>query len=209
MSARDFAPQGSPIWLRERVGCLTASRMVDAMAINKSGKPSEARKKLLIEIVAERMADAAVERVVTTAMTWGIEHEAEAVGAYEAATGELTEETGFWLHRQIEHFGASPDRLLGNDGLIEVKCPSTVRFVEWCAAGVVPPEHQPQMLAQLAVTGRRFVDFVAYDPRVKRRSPLFVRRFEPSADEVQHCENVAREFLREADELFTKVAEGG
>ena len=204
----DFAPQRSGQWVRERVGCLTASRMADAMSITKAGKASESRRRLLMEIVAERIADAAIDRIVTAAMQWGIDCEPAAVAAYEAKYGVLADETGFWLHKRIEHFGASPDRLLGSDGLIEVKCPSTVRFVEWCAAGEVPPEHKPQMLAQLACTGRKWVEFVAYDPRVRARSPLFVRRFEPAAEEIEHVEKVAEAFLAEVEELFQQVTRG-
>jgi putative phage-type endonuclease len=204
----DFAPQRSGQWLRERLGCLTASRMADAMAITKAGKASEARRKLMIELVAERMTDSVAERFVTAAMQWGLDTEAEAVAAYEAQSGMLTDETGFWLHPDIELFGATPDRLLGEDGLIEVKCPSTAKFIEWRLAGTVPEEHKPQMLAQLACTGRNFVEFVAYDPRVRYGSPLFVRRFEPTLEEVEHVEAVAREFLREVDEMFERVTTG-
>jgi putative phage-type endonuclease len=201
----DFIPQQSAAWVRERVGCLTASRMKDAMAVLKNGKPAEARNKLLMEIVAERMADCAADHYVTAAMQWGIDNEPFAASAYENETGALLMPASFYRHPRIEHFGASPDRLLGDDGLVEIKCPSTPRYVEWRLAGVVPDEHKPQMIAQLACTGRRYVDFVAFDPRVVNGPRLFIRRYEPTAEEIAAVETAAVEFLAEADRMFSLV----
>lgn len=188
---------GTNQWHAARRGCLTASRMADAIAVLKNGKPSEARRKLMFDLLAERMSGVAVEHYVTPAMEWGTAHQADAIAAYEAETGDLVGPEVFVLHPSIDWFGATPDGLIGSDGLIEIKCPTTPKFLAWRMAGEVPEEHRPQMLAQLACTGRQWVDFVAFDPRVQKGPQLFIRRFQPERAEIERIEAGARDFLAE------------
>ena len=193
-------------WIKERVGCLTASRMADALSFLKNGKESEARRKLKVALVAERMTGFATENFVNDAMKWGIEQEAAAKERYEEITGNLIASCGFALHETIPYLGASPDGLVAPDGLVECKCPTTATFVDWKSAGVVPEQHKPQMLAQLCVTGRKWCDFFAYDPRVKAETHQhFLRRFEPSAEDIAKVEEAAKVFLAEVEDLFEKV----
>lgn len=198
--------QGSADWLKARCGNLTASRMADAIAFLKGGKETEARRKYKIELVAERMTDLMVSRYVNDAMQWGIEQEAPAKSRYEEVTGSFITPCGFAIHGEIFGFGASPDGLVDDDGLVEIKCPTTPTYVEWITAGVVPPQHHAQLLAQLAVTGRRYVDFLAYDPRIKvYEHQHFLRRFEPPEADIAAIEEAARKFLAEVEELFESV----
>lgn len=149
------APQGSVEWLKSRIGVLTASRMVDVLDVKKNGEESEKRRKYKIALLAERMTDLAEENYVNGAMQWGIDHEAEARELYEEITGEFVQQCGLAMHNTIEYFGASPDGLIGYEGLIEIKCPTSSTHMAWLMAGVVPDQHKPQMLAQLACTGRK------------------------------------------------------
>lgn len=198
--------QGSVSWLKERCGCLTASRMAEAMSFLKGGKESAERKKLKIEIIAERMTDTMVSRYVNDAMQWGIEQEESARSRYEEVTGSLVTKCGFALHEMIPYFGASPDGLVGADGLIEIKCPTTTTYAEWVLGAAVPEQHKPQMLAQLAVTGRKWVDFFAFDPRIKSRDHQhFLRRFEPPKEDIAKTEEAAKVFLAEVEQLFERV----
>lgn len=194
--------QGSSAWLRERCGCLTASRMAEAMDFLKGGKESEKRRKLKIEILAERLADMAVERYVNDAMRWGIETEPEAKAHYEELTGTFIQPCGFALHETVDYFGASPDGLLAHDGLIEIKCPTTTTHVQWLLDGVVPEQHKPQMLAQMVVTGRKWCEFMSYDPRLPEPQRAFIRRFEPTGEELLAVETAAMLFLAEVDQMF-------
>lgn len=195
---------GTPGWLAARRGLLTASRIADALAVLKTGKPSESRRKLMFELLAERMSGVAVDHFVTPAMQWGIEQQPNATAAYEAETGELVGPEVFVLHPEIEWAGATPDGLIGTDGLIEIKCPTTPKHLAWVMAGEVPAEHQPQMLFQLACTRRKWVDFVSFDPRVQRPQ-LFIRRFEPAWTEVERVEAGAREFLAELQAMADQL----
>lgn len=206
-----MTPEEKAAWLDSRCGKLTASRMADAMDFLKNGQPSKRRSDLMREILAERYTGSSVRHFVTDAMQWGLEKEAEAKAAYEAHRGEFIGECGFYDHPEIDMFGGTPDGLLGSDGLFESKCPTTTTFVDWVMAGVVPDTYKPQMAAQLLVTGRKWVDFCAFDPRIKdpaRR--LFIRRFEPDAEYLAKVESAAIDFLAEVDaaweQLTTKVA---
>lgn len=209
-----MTPELRAKWLEARAGRLTASRMADAMDFLKTGKPSKARCDYMKEILAERMTDHTMRHYVSPAMEWGIAHEDDAKMAYEAATGVLITDPwdvtdfGIFYHKRIEYFAASPDGLIDSDGLLETKCPTTGKYLDWMLAGVVPEEHKPQMLAQLACSGRKWCEFVAYDPRMKDPAKrLFIRRYEPSADDIANVEAAAAAFLAEADAMFQLVVE--
>ena len=103
----------------------------------------------------------------------------------------------------------SPDGLIDHDGLVELKCPTTVTHLNYILHGVVPDDYKPQMLLQLAVTRRRWCDFVSFDDRVKNlKQRLFVVRFEPKQAEIDAIEQAAREFLRIVDNLFDQLNGG-
>ena len=203
----NFAPQGSSAWLSARCGHLTASRMADAMAILKSGKPSEARNKLMIEILAERMTGDAMPHYVNDAMRWGAETELLAKEAYQTASGNLLDACGFILHPSIEHFGASPDAFLDADAVVEFKCPTTTTHIGWLLAGVVPEQHKPQILAQLACTERAHAIFVSFDPRMPAARQLFIKEWTPTLAEIEAVETAAREFLADLDRMFAQLTE--
>ena len=197
-------------WLRSRIGHLTASRMADAIKFRKDGKPGAARTKLMHNLLAERITDSAIEHYVTLAMRHGIDNEPLAFDRYEAASGNIVSPTGFVLHKQIAFFGATPDGAIDGDGLIEIKCPTTAKYIAWRASSDVPDEHKPQMLAQLACTGRSYVDFVAFDTRIKDyKAQVFIRRFEPHKSEIERIEEAAIKFLAELDKLFEAFTESG
>lgn len=207
-------PSTDPSWLPARVGKLTASRMADAMSMVKDGaklkdgtqkmKPGADRYNLLKDLLAERLEGSAVDHYVSDAMKNGILYEPEAAMAYEAATGNIAEPGGLIDHPEIEFFAATPDRFIGRDGLVEIKCPTSRTFVTWVTDGGVPEQHKPQMLAQLACTRRKWVDFVAYNPQNPPQYRLFIRRFEPTPEQIIFVENVAREFLDELDTMFER-----
>lgn len=198
----DNSEQGTVGWLKARLGRLTASRMGDAMSFTKKGVESEARRQLKYNLLAERVTDMACDNIVTRAMEHGIENEPVAREKYEEVTGTLVQQCGLAYHDEIEYFGASPDGLVGHEGLIEIKCPSSTKFIKWKLEGIVPEEHRPQMLAQLAVTKRKWCDFVAFDPRFPEQLQLWVIRYEPTAEEISAVEKSAQLFLDELETMF-------
>jgi putative phage-type endonuclease len=196
--------QGTGEWFNARTGKLTASRMRSAIKRLKNGDDSAERKNLKIEILCERMTGDIMDKFVSTAMQWGIEKEPEAKAAYESKTGRIIKDVGFIDHPRIQFCGASPDGFV-DDGLVEIKCPTTATHVSWILDGGIPEEHKAQMTLQAAVTGRSWVDFVSYDPRMPEPQQLLVRRFYPTAGEMVEIEAEAEKFLAEVDVLFDTI----
>ena len=207
-----FPEQGSGEWLNQRVGMLTASRMAEAMATlkpDKNGiaKPAEARRKLLIEKLAERLTGDAAVHYVSPAMQHGILYESAGKAAFEDRDGELLQACGFIAHPTIEGFGASPDALLDADAVFELKCPTSPTHVAWLMGGVMPDQHKPQVLAQLACTKRSRAVFASFDPRMPPKLQLFVVRWTPEPAEIYAVEVAAVSFIAELEAAFLSVTE--
>lgn len=199
-----MTPDEKSAWLSARCGKLTASRMADAMSFLKNGQPTSARRRLMFELLAERMTGDSVPHVVTDAMQHGLDFEAEAVDVFVARYPSYSVKTSrFYEHPTIENFGATPDREIGEDGLLEVKCPTSMRYLEWVMGGEVPEEHKPQMAAQLLCSGKSWVGFIAYDPRIREEERrLFMRKFQPEPEYLVKVQEAAVQFLAELDDMF-------
>ena len=199
-----MSPEEKAAWLSMRAGKLTASRMADTMSFLKNGQPSAARSQYMRELLAERLTGLSVPHVVNDAMLWGTEHEDEAVDVFVERTGRSPRLSRFYEHATIENFGATPDREL-DDGLLEVKCPTTATFIEWSLAGVVPERHKPQMTAQLLCADKAWCGFLAFDPRIRDpKKQLFMRKYIPTADERAAVLAAAVGFLDELDQMFDR-----
>lgn len=194
--------QGSAEWKEARCGVVTASRCGDVIATLKSGAEAAARATYRFEIMTERLTGVPVEQYVTREMQWGIDHEADARLAYELACGVMVETCGFAMHGSIADFGASPDGLVVGAGVVQFKCPTTKTHIEWMLAGVVPLEHQPQLLAELSVTGRGWCDFVSFDPRLPEHLQLFIRRFHRDETLIAALEAEVIHFNEETDAVI-------
>lgn len=192
--------QRSQEWFAERLGHVTASRMADVQA----SVGTAARRNYMTQLIAERLTGQQQESYVNHFMQWGTDTEPAARAAYQAAH-ELVDETGFVKHPLIRWFGASPDGLVGRHGLVEIKCPATSTHLDWVLDGKVPAKHKPQMLAQLACTGRAYVDFVSFDPRLPEDLRLFVVRFEPTETLIKETEDKVKKFLAEVEESINKL----
>lgn len=193
-------------WFQARTGCLTASSVADILPtvkVLKSGEVKktyrDARETLKNIIIAERLSGSARENFTSAAMLWGIEHEDDARNEYEARTGNFVDLAGFIPHPNVRWLGASPDGLVGNDGLIEIKCPAPhthVRYLKSIHRREVPDDYKPQMLLQLVVTGREWCDFITYDPRIKG-AEFGCIRYTPTGEERVAMLDECCKFLEE------------
>lgn len=195
--------QGSEAWLKSRVGIVTASRFADVMTKIKSGEAA-ARYNYKAEIIAERLTGLPTESFTTGAMQWGIDHETEARAIYATIKGIEVAETGLVKHSTIKA-GASPDGLVGSDGLIEIKCPNTATHIMTLLSGVAPKKYYAQMQGQMWITGRKWCDFVSYDPRLDPKRAIFITRVERDDDYIDSLEDAVLDFLEEVDELITQL----
>lgn len=191
--------QGSPEWRALRCGRVTASRVADVVAKLKSGGYGASRATYMGQLVAERLTGEVSETFTTAAMEFGTQTEPDARAAYEFRHDVEVEQIGFVEHPSIPMTGASPDGLLSADGLIEIKCPNTSTHIETLLGRVVPSKYEAQIQWQLACTGRKYCDFVSFDPRMPESMSLFVARVERDDARIAELEAEVRKFLAELD----------
>jgi putative phage-type endonuclease len=195
--------QGSPEWKALRCGKVTASRVADVVAKTKTGY-SASRANYLAQLIAERLTCTPAETYTNAAMQHGTETEPEARDAYCFYHGVTVEQVAFVPHPKIDQAGASPDGLVGADGLVEIKCPQTATHLETLLGQAVPAKYVDQMQFQMACTGRKWCDFVSYDPRMPEHMRLFVRRIERDDKRIDFLETEIAGFLLE---MAVKLAE--
>ncbi len=191
-------------WFTIRLGKATGSRFKDVMTKVKYGE-SAAVKNYRAQLVSERLTGMKEEGFTTTAMQWGIDNEDTARLRYELHSGEIVDECGFFQHESLPA-GASPDGLIGSDGLLEIKCPNTATHIETLKIQNVPKTYYWQVMGQLWITGRQWCDFVSFDPRMPENAQLFVKRVERDDEAIAELEESVRDFLIEVDreEQFIK-----
>ena len=198
--------QRTEAWHAEKLGNLSASRVYDIIPGSRGAYPA-AREHLLYELLAERITGTRVEKYVTAAMQWGIDMEPVARDTYSLGMGVDVEETGFHLHPKIPRLGASPDGLVPDNGLVEIKCPSTSNTLKLWAGEDIDPRYNFQMQTQMSVTGREWCDFVSFDLRLPRPLDLFVKRIKRDRFVIELIEHEARKFLEELHNLEKTILE--
>jgi len=194
--------QGTDGWRQDRAGRATASKADCIDAKGRDGKSEgTTRRDYRVQLVTERLTGVPAENdYVSKEMAWGTEQEPYARMAYEAATGEDVRQVGF-LYLPDLQAGGSPDSLIGDEGLLEIKCPKSSTHITYMQENRLPPAYVAQVTHSLWITGYRFVDFVSFDPRMPEYLQLFkVRVFRDEVDVNGHEAAVLR-FLSEVDAL--------
>jgi putative phage-type endonuclease len=195
--------QGSPEWHAMRVGRVTASRVADIIRKTKSGY-STSRANYLAELIAEKLTGAPAPHFISDAMRFGTENEPNARAAYEFKTAMEVQSVGFVIHPVIRDSGASPDGLVGTEGLVEFKSPLTSTHIETLLTGKIDPDYITQCQWQMACTSRKWCDWVSFDPRMPESLKLFVQRVDRNDETIASLETSVRDFL---DELAKKLAQ--
>jgi putative phage-type endonuclease len=194
--------QGSKEWHALRLGRLTASRVADAVAKTKTGWGAS-RANLMATLIIERLTDTPQESFTSPAMQHGIDTEPQARAAYCFYRDAEVTEVGFVEHPSIPMSGCSPDGLIGDAGMLEIKCPNTATHLETLLDGTIPGKYVTQMQWQMACTGRQWCDFVSFDPRLPESMRLFVHRVPRDNGKIAELTGDVKTFLAELD---TKLA---
>lgn len=191
--------QGTQEWMDARCGKLTGSRFADVMNLIAGGKPGANRRALITQLAVERLTGQCVETFQNDAMRRGTELEPEARAAFEAHTGELVELAGFIPHPALDYCGISPDGLLGDDGMVEFKCPANMaKHLEALRSNEHAKEYKWQLQGQLWVAHRKWVDAVSYDPRFPEHLRLAIARVERDESAIKE---LAAECAKANDEI--------
>ncbi len=190
--------QGSPEWFAQRLGKVTASKVADVMAKGKTG-PSASRANYAAQLICERLTGQKAEGFTNAAMQHGTNTEPQARAAYCFYNDVTAEEAGFIDHPSIAMSGASPDGMVGSDGLLEIKCPNSATHIETLLSGKIDDKYAKQMMWQMACTGRKWCDFVSFDPRLPVELQMKQIRYMRSEDVIAEMEREVTAFLAEID----------
>ena len=193
-------PQGSDEWQEIRCGKVTASKITDIMAKLKSGKPAAGRATYMGQLIAERLTGVKSDSFSSTAMQWGIETEPQARAAYEFAKEVEVEQIAFMDHPSIELAGMSPDGLIGKDGLFETKCPNTATHIDFLITKKIPKKYIDQMQWQMACSGRKWCDYMSFDPRMPEHLNKMIIKVNRDDKYIQEMEIEVIKFNSEIEE---------
>ncbi len=191
-------------WFAARVGKATASKIADIMAKTKTGY-SASRANYAAQLITERLTGKPTEGYSNAAMAWGTETEPQARAAYAWLTDNNVEECGFFDHPRIAMSGASPDGLIGAEGLLEIKCPNSATHIATLRGDSIDGKYIKQMQWQMACTGRLWCDFASFDPRLPEPMQLHVKRVARDGAMISEMETEVAAFLGEVDEAVREL----
>jgi len=195
--------QGTDEWLELRLGKLTASKFSDVIAKGRGNAPSKTRESYMYQLAAEILTGEPQDSFTNKAMEWGNECEPAARAAYELKHDIDVEQCAF-IERD-QWVGVSPDGLVGENGLLEIKCPNSVTQIKRVLSGEFPNEYMAQVQGQLWVSGREWCDFVSYDPRINTDADYFEIRVFRDEDYIENLANQCTDFIEELSDLLTKL----
>ncbi len=189
--------QGSQEWFQERLGKVTASRIADVMM-----KPTTAGfQNYCAQLVCERMTGTPPESFTSAAMQHGTDTEPQARAFYEMETGVPVEQVGFIPHPTLAMSGASPDGLVGPDGLVEIKCPQPANHIKTLTGGAIDRKYRLQMQWQMVCTGREWCDFVSFSPSFPPEMQITIERVIADAEHQAEITEAVTRFIAVTDDL--------
>ena len=201
----DFAPQGSEAWFAERLGKVTASRIAELMAKTKTGY-SASRANYLAELALERLTGVPTQSFTTAAMQHGIDTEPQARAVYQFIKNVEVQEVGFIPHPVIADAGCSPDGLVGDDGVLEIKAPQPAAHLDTLLNESIPDKYQKQIMWQLACSGRAWADYVSFSPAFPASMQMWTARVRRDPVLIKELETEVRAFLKELEQKVERLS---
>tara|TARA_R110000787_G_scaffold153678_1_gene267575 strand:- start:697 stop:1305 length:609 start_codon:yes stop_codon:yes gene_type:complete len=196
--------QGTPEWFEARRGKVTASMVAAVIAKTKSG-PSASRATYMGQLIAENLTGNVQESFSNAAMQWGTDTEPQARLSYEFEHGVEVIEEGFVIHPTILGSGASPDGMVGDKGMVEIKCPNTSTHIDTLLKKKVPGKYNTQMQFQMACCEREWTDFLSYDPRLPPHLQMFCTRVERDDKYINELESEVEIFIAEMASIIEEL----
>lgn len=192
-------PLQDEAWLQQRCGKVGASSIWRVMAKTRTGVSAE-RANYMAEIICERLTGQPTESFKSQAMQDGIDREATARSLYEFQTDVTVQLAGWVPHPMMPDCGASPDGLVGDVGLVEIKCPQRAGHLATLLGGAVPDKYVKQVQWQMACTDRKWCDFVSFNPDFPGDLQLYVERIERDDDFIATAEVEVWKFIQEVEQ---------
>lgn len=196
--------QGSSEWLNLRLGKVTASKFKDVITNGRGGKPSATSRSYMVKLVSEILRGEPLPFFENDAMKWGTETEPQARAMYELRNDVDVKQVAFV--ELNEFVGVSPDGLVGTDGLLEIKCPTTETQIKRFIDGEgLPKDYEAQVQGQLWVTGRKWCDFVSFDPRIDVDASYIQTRIYRDDEYIKALEGKVNQFVLDMKEMINKL----
>lgn len=196
-----MSEQGTQEWHQERLGKVTASQITNVMM-----KPTTAGyQNYKAQLICERLTGEPTESFTNAAMEWGTATEPQARAFYELENGKSVEQVGFVDHPKLGMSGASPDGLVGGDGLVEIKCPKTATHIGTLTTAKIDRKYLLQMHWQMLCTQREWCDFVSFDPRMPVEMQMFVKRVDLDAELAEEITAAVTQFLAVVDSEMSEL----
>ena len=195
--------QGSEAWHSIRLGKVTASRMKDVLSKGRGTAQSKTAETYMMELLCERLTGESKPFFENDAMQWGTATEPQARSMYELMSGNTVDEVAFVEHN--EFIGISPDGLIGDDGLIEIKCPTTITQVRRALTNDYSKDYYTQIQCQLWVTERQWCDFLSFDPRLDIDASYLLQRVERDDVFIAAMEEKTYLFVDTMNELYKRL----
>lgn len=196
--------QGTDEWLQARCGVITASTIGKMLTPQLKVADNPYSRSYALSLAAERITGIVEPTSMTPDMWRGVELEPAARDAYAQHKGVEVEEVGLMTLGRV---GYSPDGLVGDDGLIEIKCRRQRRQLETFLAGAVPAENMAQLQTGLMVSGRKWIDYVSFCPGM----PMYVQRVTPSErwfEAIARAVDACEDRIAQALDAYSQAADG-
>jgi putative phage-type endonuclease len=204
MNIIETCEQGSIEWLSLRLGKITASRVKDVLTKGRGTSPSKTSESYMMELIAEILTGNSKPFFENDAMRWGTETEPQARAMY-AVNNDFVDvkEVAFVEHN--EQVGISPDGLVGDDGLLEIKCPNTTTQLKRALSDDYSSDHKAQIQMQLWVTEREWCDFLSFDPRLECAAGYLQQRVFRDEEYIEEMKTKVHAFVEKMNELIKQL----
>ena len=201
MNIIETCEQGSDAWHKIRLGKITASRVKDVLTKGRGTSPSKTAESYMMELIAEILTGNSKPFFENDEMRWGTETEPQARAMY-AVNNDFVDvkEVAFVEHN--EQVGISPDGLIGDDGLLEIKCPNTTTQLKRALSDDYSADYKAQIQMQLWVTEREWCDFLSFDPRLECGAGYLQQRVFRDEEYIEEMKVKVYAFVEKMNELI-------
>jgi putative phage-type endonuclease len=208
MNIIESCEQGSEEWLSLRLGKITASRVKDVLTKGRGTSPSKTAESYMMELIAEILTGNSKPFFENDAMRWGTETEPQARAMY-AVNNDFVDvkEVAFVEHN--EQIGISPDGLVGDDGLLEIKCLNTTTQLKRALSDDYSSDYKAQIQMQLWVTEREWCDFLSFDPRLECAAGYLQQRVMRDEEYIEEMKTKVHAFVEKMNELIKQLTKKG
>lgn len=195
--------QGTPEWHQQRLGKVTASQISNVMM----AKTTAGYQNYRAQLICERLTGNPTESFKSAAMEHGNETEPQARAVYTMTTGNNVEQVSFVDHPTIVGSGASPDGLVGELALVEIKCPQPAKHIKNLTGAKIDRAYLLQMQWQMECTGRKWCDFVSFCPMLPGEMQLHIARVKFDLEMAKEIRESVSAFLIDVDAATKELQE--